>query len=97
MPRAKSTGEDLVKKWDETDMYWYTYVWSYCEDAKHRYLRQEEYTAVTKRLTTRTGWALRELEGWLATKGFKACAGNGVAPWPGSEIPGFLLYVHSDR
>ena len=36
--------------------------------------------AVTKlkRLTTRTGWTLRELEGWLAAKGFKACAGNGV-------------------
>ena len=62
MPRKTSKKE--VKKWSEKDMYWY--VWSFCKDAKHQYLRLEKYTAITKRLTTRTGWTLRELEERLA-------------------------------
>ena len=74
MPRKISKKE--VQKWDDRDMWWY--VKSYCKDAKHQYLDQVAYKAITKRLTTRTGWTLQELEGWLAYQGFKACDGNRV-------------------
>ena len=50
----------------------------YCHDAKKEYLDAANYKKATARLTTRTGWTLRELEGWLATSRFKACKGNKV-------------------
>ena len=50
----------------------------YCHDAKKEYLDADNYKKATARLTTRTGWTLRELEGWLATSKFKACKGNVV-------------------
>ena len=54
------------------------HVKEYCHDAKKEYLDAENYKKATARLSTRTGWTLRELEGWLATSKFKACKGNGV-------------------
>ena len=54
------------------------YVEGYCSDAKKKYLRYEEYTQITKRLTARTGWTIRELEGWLAYQESKACDGSRV-------------------
>ena len=50
----------------------------YCHDAKKQYLDAENYKKATARLTTRTGWSLRELEGWLVTSKFKAWKGNAV-------------------
>ena len=50
----------------------------YCHDAKKEYLDAKNYKKATARLTTRTGWTLRELEEWLATSSFKACKGNRV-------------------
>ena len=50
----------------------------YCNDAKQQYLDAESFKKATARLTTRTWWKLRELEGWLAVTGFKACKGNKV-------------------
>ena len=38
----------------------------------------EQYKKATERLTMKTGWMLRELEGWLATSKFEACKGNAV-------------------
>ena len=54
------------------------YVSSRCYDAKSQWLRKEEYTEVTKRLSTRTGWTLRGVEGWLARSRSKACKGTRV-------------------
>ena len=65
----------------EQDTEWYAR--SKIFDAKRVCLRQGEYEQVTKRLSTRTGWQLREVpvEGWLcqlARLRFQACASNGV-------------------
>ena len=67
-----------MQKWEEISMDWYAS--SLCYDAKRQYLQQEEYmyTQVTKRLSTRTGWTLREVEGWLAGTWYTACKGNEV-------------------
>ena len=54
------------------------YVKEYCHDAKQEYLDEEHYKKAVRRLTTRTGWTKRELEGWLAMSSFKTCASNKV-------------------
>ena len=54
------------------------HVKEYCHNAAKDYLDEENYKKMTARLTTRTGWKLRELEGWLATTSFKTCASNKV-------------------
>ena len=73
MPRTKTK---QVTKWTShrIDLY----LGEYCNDAKKHYLDQDGYKAATQRLTARTGWTLRELEGWLATSKYKACKGNAV-------------------
>ena len=54
------------------------YVKEYCHDAKQEYLDEENFKKAVARLTTRTGWTKRELEGWLALTSFKTCATNKV-------------------
>ena len=71
MPRTKTT---QVNRWPSHRID--KYLGEYCSDAKKQYLDHDGYKAATQRLTARTGWTLRELEGWLATSRYKACKGN---------------------
>ena len=54
------------------------HVKEYCHNAAKDYLDEEHYKKAVRRLTTRTGWTKRELEGWLALTNFKTCASNKV-------------------
>jgi hypothetical protein len=54
------------------------HVKEYCHNAAKDYLDEEHYKKAVRRLTTRTGWTKRELEGWLALSSFKTCATNKV-------------------
>ena len=51
---------------------------SMCFDAKKKYLQQEEFVSVMKRLAARMGWTMQELEGWLTQLKYKTCKGNRV-------------------
>ena len=64
------------KKWLTTQIN--AYLRDYCHDAKKEYLDEENFKKAVARLTTRTGWTKRELEGWLALSRFKTCASNKV-------------------
>ena len=73
---TKKATKKAVAKWLSEKMT--CYVRSYCHNAQKDYLDEENFKKMTARLTTRTGWKLRELEGWLATTSFKTCASNKV-------------------
>ena len=74
MPKA--TSKHAVNRWPTHRMN--KYLEDYCTDAKKHYLDQDGFKAAANRLTARTGWTLRELEGWLAMSKYKACKGNAV-------------------
>ena len=73
---TKKATKKAITKWHRGKMA--IYVKSYCHNAPKDYLDEENFKKMTARLTTRTGWKLRELEGWLATTSFKTCASNKV-------------------
>ena len=73
---TKKVTKKIITKWHIGKMK--AHVREYCHDAEKEYLDQENFKKMTARLTTRTGWKLRELEGWLATTSFKTCASNKV-------------------
>ena len=79
----KSQSEGKEPRWAERDTDWY--VSSRCYDPKRQWLWKEEYMEVTKRLSTRTGWILREVEGWLARSWYKACKGNAMLGTTGAR------------
>ena len=74
--KAKKTKKIVHARWTEDKMT--LHLKSYCNDAKEQYLDADSYKKATARLTTRTGWKIRELEGRLAASSFKACKGNRV-------------------
>ena len=74
--QAKKTTKITHEKWTSHKIG--LHMKGYCHVAKRQYLDAKSYKKATARLTTRTRWTLRELEGWLAASSFKACEGNRV-------------------
>ena len=61
-------------KWTKGEMA--EYVRGYTHDAKQARIRQEDYGRVVRRLSSYTGWKVREVREWLAGSMFKACESN---------------------
>ena len=72
------------------------YVKEYCHNAAEDYLDEENYNKAVRRLTTRTGWTKRELEGWLAASSFKTCATNKVMGSKSAREETALMSIDGD-